>query len=65
VQKKLQQVDHAWVAAYQAHQFVFYQALLVGMKVLYLPGVLVVALPKACRHVLSSVSFHPPLAYMP
>ena len=65
MQKKLQQEDHAWVAAYLAHQFVFYQALLVGTKVLYLQGVLVAALLMVYPLCLFYVSFHHQLAYMP
>ena len=65
VQKKLQQEDHAWVAAYQAHLFVFFLILLVGTKVLYLQGVLVAALLMVYPLCLSYVSFHHQLAYMP
>ena len=65
MQKKLQQVDHVWVAAYQAHQFVFYQALLAGTMVLYQQGVLAVALLMVYLPYLFYVSFHHQLAYMP
>jgi hypothetical protein len=53
------------VAAYQAHLFVFFLTLLVGTKVLYLQGVLVVALLMVYLPYLFYVSFHHQLAYMP